>query len=44
MFKGIFHYVINYTEATKLEKKNANKLLRELRHPENYEILRVRER
>lgn len=42
-FKGIFHYVAEKTNATKLTRTRANKLLNELHHPENFEILEGKE-
>lgn len=41
--KGWFHYVLRQDEATVLNKKEANKLLKELKYPENYEIIERRE-
>ena len=41
ILKGWFHYVADRSLATKLTKKELNKLLGELRHQENYEIVEV---
>ena len=38
--KGEFHYVLDINEAKALSKKDANRLLNELNHPENYEIIK----
>lgn len=37
--EGFFHYVIDKSEATPLPKREINKLLKELKHPENFEII-----
>lgn len=42
--KGTFHYVVNRDEATVLTKEKANKLLNELKHSENYEIIEKKEK
>lgn len=38
-YKGIFHYVANIFDAKELNKTDAIKLLKELKHQENYEII-----
>lgn len=38
-YKGIFHYVANIFDAKKLKQTEAIKLLKELKHPEDYEII-----
>jgi len=43
LYKGTFHYVVDFMEATRLTKQQASKLLNELKHKENYEILKVKE-
>lgn len=42
--KGSFHYVANINDATSLTKGQAIKLLDELRHKENFEIIEKRDR
>lgn len=42
-FKGLFHYVAEKSNATKLTRSRGNKLLNELHHPENFELIRGEE-
>jgi hypothetical protein len=40
--KGMFHYVFRIEEATRLTKKEATKLLNEIKHKERFEIMEVK--
>ena len=42
LFKGSFHWIVDINEATQMNKLQAIKLLKELKHQENFEIVEVK--